>query len=294
MSAQVAAPALRPVAVEADSRPKRRRLIRTRSGQVGLALVVLLVAAAMFAPLLSPFTYTDTAFDRTLQPPFWVAGGDLVHPLGTDQLGRDLFARLLFGARTSLLIGAGAVVLAGAIGVTAGLVGGYSGGRLDDLIGRAADLQLAFPPVFVAIAIMGVVGQSLLNLILVLGLVSWVQYARVARASTLSIKHLEFVEAARTLGAPTWRVVLRHIAPNALPPITAIATVNVSTMIMAEAGLSFLGLGVQPPTPAWGSMLAESRDAWAIAPWNAVFPGLAIFLTVLGINMLGAGLTDET
>jgi peptide/nickel transport system permease protein len=294
VSAQVAAPALRPVAVEPDARPKRRRLIRTRSGEVGLALVVLLVAAAVFAPLLSPFTYTDTAFDRTLQPPFWVAGGDLVHPLGTDQLGRDLFARLLFGARTSLLIGTGAVVLAGAIGVTAGLVGGYSGGRLDDLIGRAADLQLAFPPVFVAVAIMGVVGQSLLNLILVLGLVSWVQYARVARASTLSIKHLEFVEAARTLGAPSWRVVLRHIAPNALPPITAIATVNVSTMIMAEAGLSFLGLGVQPPTPAWGSMLAESRDAWAVAPWNAVFPGLAIFLTVLGINLLGAGLTDET
>jgi peptide/nickel transport system permease protein len=293
MTMQVATPAARPLAVAPEPRPRRRRLMRSRSAELGLVLVMLIVLAAVFAPLLSPFGYTDTAFDHTLQPPFWLPGGSLVHPLGTDQLGRDLWSRLVYGARTSLLVGVGAVALAGTIGVTAGVVAGYAGGWLDDLVGRAADLQLAFPPVFLAIAIMGVIGQSLLNLVLVLGLVSWVQYARVARGSTLAIKQLEYVDAARTLGAHTARVLMRHVGPNVMPPIAAIATVSVSTMIMAEAGLSFLGLGVQPPTPAWGSMLAETRDAWAVAPWSAVFPGLAIFLTVLGINLLGSGLIGE-
>jgi peptide/nickel transport system permease protein len=242
--------------------------------------------------LLTPYSFADQALDRTLQPPFWAARGSLLHPLGTDQLGRDVWSRLVYGSRTSLVVGVGAVVLAGLIGVTAGIVAGYAGGKVDDLIGRVADLQLAFPPVFLAIAIMAVIGQSLLNLVVVLGVVSWVQYARVARSSALTIKHLEYVEAARALGAPVLRILVRHVTPNALPPILAIATISVSTMIMAEAGLSFLGLGVQPPTPTWGGMLAESRDAWTVAPWNAVFPGLAIFLTVLGLNLLGDGLRD--
>jgi peptide/nickel transport system permease protein len=293
MSTVVAAPAARLAEAAPPRRTRRWRLIRTRGGQVGLVIVAVMALAALAAPLLTAHTVSDMALDRTLLPPFWVSGGNLQYPLGTDQLGRDVLTRLLFGARTSLIIGVGAVALAGAIGVSAGIVGGYLGGTVDDVLGRAADLQLAFPPIFLAIAVMAVVGQSFLNLVLVLGVVSWVQYARVARSSTLNVKHLEYVEAALALGAPVRRVLWAHITPNVLGPIIAIATVNVSTMIMAEAGLSFLGLGVQPPTPSWGGMLAESRDAWSVAPWNAILPGLAIFLTVLGINLLGSELAHE-
>lgn len=268
-------------------------LVRTRTAQVGLLIVLVVTAGAVLAPLLTSHSVADTDLGHTLLPPVWVAGGNSQYPLGTDQLGRDVLARLLYGARTSLIVGIGAVALAGVVGVAAGVVGGYAGGALDDLLGRAADLQLAFPPIFLAIAVMAIVGQSLLNLVVVLGVVSWVQYSRVARSSTLDVKHLEYVEAAIALGAPVGRVLWRHVTPNVLQPIVAIATVNVSTMIMAEAGLSFLGLGVQPPTPSWGSMLAESRDAWAVAPWNAVLPGLAIFVTVLGINLLGSEVAHD-
>lgn len=292
MSTVVAIPATARTEPPAPGHPKWR-LVKTRSGQVGLTIVILVVAAAIFAPFLTTHSVSDTALDHTLLPPVWLAGGNVQYPLGTDQLGRDILARLVFGARTSLTVGIGAVALAGAIGVTAGIAGGYAGGALDDVIGRLADLQLAFPPIFLAIAVMAVVGRSFVNLVLVLGVVSWVQYARVARSSTLSVKHLEYVEAAIAIGARTPRVLWWHITPNVLPPIIAIATVNVSTMIMAEAGLSFLGLGVQPPTPSWGGMLAESRDAWAVAPWNAILPGLAIFVTVLGINLLGSEIAHE-
>jgi peptide/nickel transport system permease protein len=248
---------------------------------------------AVFAPLLAPYPYDQVSLGDTLQAPMWAAGGSPGHPLGTDQLGRDVLSRVIFGARTSLLVGIGAVLLAGVVGVFAGICAGYAGGSLDDIVGRLAEVQLAFPPIFLAIAIMAVIGHSLLNVVVVLGFVSWVQYQRVARASTLAVKHHAFVEAARALGASPARVLLRHILPNVLPALTAIATVSVSTMIMAEAGLSFLGLGVQPPLPAWGGMLAESRDVWEVGPWNALFPGVAILVTVLGINLVGAGLTDD-
>jgi peptide/nickel transport system permease protein len=292
MSAVVAA-AAEPRVELTLARPTRRRLVRTRSGQVGLLISIGVSLAAVFAPLLTSHSFDAVAFDHILSPPFWTPGGSLQYPLGTDQLGRDTLARLLYGARTSLIIGIGAVALAGAIGVSLGIIAGYAGGWLDDLIGRVADLQLAFPPIFLAITVMAVVGQTFLNLVLVLGVVSWVQYARVSRSSTLAVKHLDYVGAARALGAPVGRILWRHVTPNVLQPVVAIATVNVSTMIMAEAGLSFLGLGVPPPTPSWGSMLAESRDAWAVAPWNAILPGLAIFVAVLGINLLGGELAHE-
>ncbi len=275
--------------------PRRAPRFRLRRGPtVGLVLVSLVVAVAIFAPLLAPYPYDQVSFGETLRPPMWVAGGGASHPLGTDQLGRDLLSRVIFGARTSLFVGVGAVMLAGVIGVLAGICAGYAGGRTDALINRLAEVQLAFPPIFLAIAILAVVGQSLLNVVLVLGIVSWVQYQRVARANTLAVKHNAYVEAARALGAAPGRVLLRHILPNVLPALVAIATVSVSTMIMAEAGLSFLGLGIQPPLPAWGGMLADSRDVWEVAPWTPFFPGAAILLTVLGINLLGAGLTDDT
>jgi peptide/nickel transport system permease protein len=292
MSATFTVAAAKPNETSVPAR-RKRRMVRTRGGQVGLVIAAVVIVAAILAPLIAPHPFDAVAFDHILSPPFWAAGGSPRYLLGTDQLGRDVLSRLIYGARTSLIIGIGAVVLAGIVGTTLGIVGGYAGGSVDDLIGRAADLQLAFPPIFLAITVMAVVGQTFLNLVLVLGVVSWVQYARVARSSTLAVKHLEYVGAARALGAPVGRILLRHVAPNVLQPVIAIASVSVSTMIMAEAGLSFLGLGVQPPTPSWGGMLAESRDAWAIAPWNAILPGLAIVVTVLSINLLGSELTGE-
>jgi peptide/nickel transport system permease protein len=253
-------------------------------------MVLLVVLVAVFAPLLAPHNYQEQQLPKLLLPPFWDPRADPAYPLGTDHLGRDLLSRIVFGARTSLLVGAGGVAIAGAIGIALGLVAGYFGGLADDAIMRLVDVQLSFPPIFLVIAIMAVVGQSLLNLVLVLGLATWVQYARVVRGSTLSVRDKEFVEGARAAGAGHSRILLRHVLPNILPPVVVIATVNVSTLILAEAALSFLGLGVQPPTPAWGTMLAEGREVFRIAWWNAVFPGLAILFTVMGVNLLGDGL----
>jgi peptide/nickel transport system permease protein len=287
-------------AVVGDDRPTRRgagvrrlRASRSPMSAAGLAIVTVVVLTTVLAPLLAPHDYADQQLSKALTPPFWQPRGDPSYPLGTDHLGRDLLSRILFGARTSLLVGTGGVAIAGTIGVILGLLGSYFRGLTDDVIMRLVDIQLSFPPIFLVIAVMAVVGQSLFNVVLVLGLATWVQYARVARGSALSIREKEFVEGVRALGAGDTRIILRHILPNILPPIGVIATVNVSTLILAEAALSFLGLGVQPPTPAWGSMLAEAREVFRIAWWTAVFPGLAILLTVLGINLLGDGLQDR-
>jgi peptide/nickel transport system permease protein len=264
-----------------------------RTAVVGAVIVSLVVLTAVAAPLLAPHDYAEQQLSKALAPPFWEKGAEATYPLGTDHLGRDMLSRIIFGTRTSLLVGAGGVLIAGTIGIALGLVAGYYGRRVDDLIMRLVDVQLSFPPIFLVIAIMAVIGQSLGNVVLVLGVVTWVQYARVVRASTLSVKQREFVEAARSLGAGGPRIIVRHVLPNILPPILVIATVNVSTLILAEAALSFLGLGVQPPTPAWGTMLSEGREVYRIAWWNAVFPGLAILVTVLGVNLLGDGLEER-
>lgn len=256
----------------------------------GLSIVGLVLVVAVFAPWLAPHDYRDQQLPKVLLPPFWQARADPSYPLGTDHLGRDMLSRILFGARTSLLVGGGGVLIAGSLGVALGLVAGYFGRTVDDVLMRLVDIQLSFPPIFLVIAIMAVIGQSLLNVVLVLGLVTWVQYARVVRGTTLSIKEKDYVEGARACGAGHVRILVRHILPNILPSVVVIATVNVSTLILAEAALSFLGLGVQPPTPAWGTMLAEGREVFRIAWWTAVFPGLAIVLTVLGVNLLGDGL----
>jgi peptide/nickel transport system permease protein len=257
-----------------------------KTAWAGLAIVGLIVLVAVAAPLIAPHDFAEQQLSKALLAPL----EERSYPLGTDHLGRDILSRIVFGARTSLLVGAGGVVIAGTIGIALGLIAGYQGRWVDDLIMRLVDVQLSFPPIFLVIAIMAVIGQSLLNVVVVLGVVTWVQYARVVRASTLSVKQREFVEAARSLGAGGPRIVLRHVLPNILAPILVIATVNVSTLILAEAALSFLGLGVQPPTPAWGTMLSEGREVYRIAWWNAVFPGLAILVTVLGVNLLGDGL----
>jgi peptide/nickel transport system permease protein len=254
---------------------------------IGGAITTTVIVVAVFAPILAPHDYKEQTLRNALLPPSWDERGGSIYLLGTDHLGRDLLSRIIFGARTSLLVGAGAVLVAGSIGTTLGLLAGFVGGRVDDVIMRLADIQLSFSAIFLCIAIMAVIGQGLSKVVIVLGIVSWVQYARVVRGCTLSVKEEPYIEAARAIGASNWRIVTYHILPNISRPLTVITTVNAVRQILNEAALSFLGLGVQPPTPAWGSMLSEAREFFPIAWWNTVFPGLAILVTVLGINLLG-------
>lgn len=272
--------------VEQAPARRRRRLRLPPTVWVGIVMTSLVMLVAIGAPL-APGDPYDQDLGRALLPPFWVDGAGPAYPLGTDYLGRDLASRLAYGARTSLLVGVSAVVLAGLIGVPLGLAAGYFGGWTEICLMRLADAQLAFPPIVLAIGILTTVSSGLVPIVLVLGVIGWVQYARVIRGQTLSLREREFVEAARVLGAGSGRILARHILPNAIGPVLVIATVNVSAMILAEASLSYLGIGVRPPTAAWGTMLSEGRDVFNVAWWNAVLPGLAIVWTVLGINLLG-------
>ncbi|MDR7522088.1 MAG: ABC transporter permease [Armatimonadota bacterium] len=269
------------------SRPGRRR---PPQFYAGAAILALMTAVALLAPWLAPHGYADQDLLRSLQPPAWLPGGDWAYPLGTDRLGRDLCSRLMVGARVSIAVALLSVLLGGGLGTMLGLAAGYFGGRVDRTISRLIDVQLSFPPVFVAIAIMAALGQSLVKLIVVLALVTWVQYARVARANTLSVREREFVAAARALGAAEGRILSRHVLPSILPPLLVVGAVNMSNVILAEAALSFLGLGVQPPVPAWGSMVSDGRTVQSLAWWNTVFPGMAIAVLVVGANLLGDGL----
>jgi peptide/nickel transport system permease protein len=271
------------------------RVIRT--GRHGVALVgaLVIVASAVLAalaPALAPADPIRNDLLSRLTPPMWMDGGSHRHPLGTDTLGRDVVSRLLYGARVSLLVGFAAVLVAGVVGVALGLVAGYYGGRLDDLLMRLGDVQLAFPVLVLAIAVLSVLGASLGNVIVVLGLTGWVTYARIARAETLTLRHREFVESARALGARDAAILWRHILPNVLPPITVVATFSLARTIIAEASLSFLGLGIPPPAPSWGAMLDEGRNYLTTGWWLALFPGLAILALVLGINLVGDWLRD--
>jgi peptide/nickel transport system permease protein len=259
---------------------------------VGTLVIVASVVLAALAPALAPADPIRNDLLARLAPPMWMDGGSARHPLGTDTLGRDVVSRLLYGARVSLLVGFAAVLVAGVVGVALGLVAGYYGGRLDDLLMRVGDVQLAFPVLVLAIAVLSVLGASLGNVIIVLGLTGWVTYARITRAETLSLRHRDFVEGARALGARDAAILWRHILPNVLPPITVVATFSVVRTIIAEASLSFLGLGIPPPAPSWGAMLDEGRNYLTTGWWLALFPGLAILALVLGINLVGDWLRD--
>ncbi|MBA2448767.1 MAG: ABC transporter permease [Chloroflexi bacterium] len=258
---------------------------------VGGTVLLALVLAAVFAPLLAPADPLKTGFSTRVKPPA-ILGYDSAFLLGSDNLGRDILSRLLYGGRISLALAALAVVCSALLGVTLGLVSGYAGGWVDDVVMRVVDVQLSFPVIMLAIAVIAVVGTSPTALVGVLVLAGWVVYARTVRASVLSLKHQEYVQAARALGAGDLRIVVRHVLPNTQAPILVIATVQVATMILLESGLSFLGLGVQPPQPSWGSMLAEGRDYLSNAWWLATVPGIAISLAVLGANLVGDGLRD--
>jgi peptide/nickel transport system permease protein len=270
-----------------------RRLTARRTALFGLVVVVLVVVTALAAPLLSPFDPVEQDLgDLRLKDPGFRDAAGRVHPLGTDHLGRDLLARVIYGARPALMVGLAAVAISGMIGMAAGLVSGYFGGRVDDVLMRLADIQLAFPFILLAIAVIGVLGPSLKTIIIVIGVSSWVVYARIVRAAVLTLREREFVQAALALGSGDVRVVLRHILPNALTPWLVVATLDMARVIVIESALSFLGLGVQPPTPTWGGMLADGRVYISTAWWLATFPGLAILVTVLGINLFGDGLRD--
>jgi peptide/nickel transport system permease protein len=251
------------------------------------------VVTALGAAWLSPFDpIAQDIGDRRLKPPLWRDDAGGLHVLGTDHLGRDLFARVIHGAQPALLVGVAAVTISGFLGMGIGLVAGYFGGRLDDVLMRLADIQLAFPFILLAIAVIGIVGPSLVTIIVVIGVSSWVIYARIVRGAVLSLREREFVQAALALGSGDGRVLLRHILPNALTPWLVVATLDMARVIVIESALSFLGLGVQPPTPTWGGMLADGRIYISTAWWLATFPGLAILVTVLGINLFGDGLRD--
>jgi peptide/nickel transport system permease protein len=265
---------------------------RDRLAQLGLAIVAATLVAAVVAPALAPADPVRNDLLARLTPPVWLPGGSWEHPLGTDTLGRDVVSRLLYGARVSLIVGFSAVVVAGVLGLALGLVAGYYGGRLDDALMRLGDVQLAFPALVLAVAVLAVVGSGLGTIVVVLGVTGWVTYARIARGEALSLRHREFVEGARALGAGDAAILWRHVLPNVLPSITVVATFSIARTIIAEASLSFLGLGLPPPAPSWGAMLDEGRNYLTTGWWLALFPGLAILAVVLGINVVGDWLRD--
>lgn len=271
-----------------------RSMVRARWPLVALLVLVVLVGLAMFGPEIAPKDPNRQNILVRLQPPMVEnAAGEVEYALGTDALGRDVLSRLIYGARISLLVGLTAVLIGGTLGTTLGMVAGYFGGRIDDVIMRLADIQLAFPFILLAIMFLVVLGQGVLNLILILGVGQWVTYARIARGQTISQREKEFVEAARGLGASTASILFRSVLPNILAPLIVIASFNIASVILSEAALSFLGLGVPPTVPTWGGMLAESRDQIIAGRWwLSVFPGVAIMLTVLSFNILGDWLRD--
>jgi len=279
-------------AVPATHPPRRiaalswRRLVRSPNLVVGAAMLALVVGPAIFAPQIAPHSPIDQAFTDQLLPP------SPPHLFGTDEFGRDVFSRVLYGARVALVIGVLADGIAAGLGVVLGVLSGYLGGRVDAVVMRSVDVVLAFPYLLLAMVVVTILGPSLINAMIAIGIVYTPQFARLVRAAVLAIKEQEFVEAAGAIGAGVARVLGRHILPNILSPIIVMATLTVGFTIVETAGLSFLGLGASPPTPEWGSMLATGRSFMLTAPWIATFPGLAILVTVVGFNLMGDGLRD--
>ena len=253
---------------------------------LGLIIVLGVTFAAVFAPLIAPFDPNELHLDAILKAPC------AEFPLGTDRLGRDVLSRLLYGGRVSLWVGFVAVGISISIGALLGLVSGYFGGLVDEIVMRFVDIMLCFPSFFLILAVVAFLGPSLFNVMVVIGLTSWMGVARLVRAETLTLREREFVSAARLAGTSTWRIMPRHILPNAMAPVTISAILGIGGAILIESGLSFLGLGVQPPQASWGNMLMDGKSVIEEASWLSLFPGLAILITVLGYNLLGESLRD--
>ncbi len=269
-----------------------RKLLENKGAIFGLVMVLGVVFAAVLAPVLSPHDPIFQDVEKRLLPPIGQTGADPSFLLGTDHLGRDIVSRLIYGARISIVISVSAVIFSAVLGTIIGLFSGFYGGKVDNIFMRIADVQLAFPFILLAIAIIAVLGPSLQNIIIVMGITGWVIYARVVRAEVLSLREKEFITSVRALGGSNGRIIFKHLLPNVIPPIIVIITLEMARMIIMEAALSFLGLGIQPPTPTWGGMLADGRVYLATSWWLATFPGLVIMLVVLGINLLGNWLRD--
>lgn len=260
---------------------------------VGSAVVVVLFALlAVFAPWIAPQDPYASDLFRRLQPPAWMEGGEWAFPLGCDSLGRDILSRAIYGARVSMFIGVAVMLVAAAVGMLAGLAAGYLRGATDVVISRVVDVLLGFPYLILAIGLMAVMGPGLGNIVLALAIKEWVLPCRVVRAETLAAREMEYVEAARALGASRTHIMLREILPNVLSPLVVVSTFRMATIIIMEASLSFLGLGVQPPVPSWGSMVADGRQFLIGAWWVSTFPGVMILLLVLAINLASQGLRD--
>lgn len=268
-----------------------KHYLDSRLAAFGLALVLIVVFAALFGHWLMPFDPDAQDILQRLKPPLW-RGDEGMHLLGTDALGRDIFSRLIAGARVSLLVGVASVVISGAIGVTLGLVAGYEDRYAGRILMAITDIQLAIPFLVLALAMAAVVGPSLWNIIAILGLTNWVQYARVVRAECLVLREREFIQAAQTMGISVPMILIRHLLPNVMSSVIVISSLLVAKMILFESSLSFLGLGVPPETPTWGTMISEGRNYIGNAWWVATVPGFAIFFTVVGINLVGDRLRD--
>lgn len=259
----------------------------SRTTWAGAAIVAIVVLAAIGAPWLAPYDPAAQELASRLDAP------SVSHPFGLDELGRDILSRVIVGTRVSLLVGLVVVGVSAAVGTIFGSLAGYYGGRIDQAISRVMDVLLAFPGILLAIALVAVLGPSLRNVVLALTVIGWVGYARLVRGQVLRARELEYVVAARALGASTWRVLLRHVLPSALPAVSVQSTLGMAGAILSEAALSFLGLGVQPPTPSWGTMINGGRAHLLDAPHLTIFPGLCLALVVLGFNFLGDGLRDR-
>jgi ABC-type dipeptide/oligopeptide/nickel transport system permease subunit len=281
-----------PIRTRSEGQATLRRLLRLRWGLAAGGILLLIVASSALAPWIAPQDPLAVNIRHRLAPPAWMEGGTTQHLLGTDPVGRDLLSRMIYGGRVSLVIGVAAVILSASIGVLLGLGAGYIGGGTDWAIMTIINVMLTFPFVLLALAVIAVLGPSLVNMIIVLGVAGWPIYARVVRAETMAIREREFVLAGRALGMSHTRIVFRQILPNLVSAIVVIATLQVAQVIILESFLSFLGLGIQPPTPAWGNMLGEGRVYMLNSWWIAAFPGLAIFVTTLAINLMGNALRD--
>ena len=275
-----------PDQLESPARRALRRLVRRKGAVVGMAVIATFILLALFAPVIAPYDPIATSWTLVRKPP------SALHWFGTDELGRDVLSRVIYGARASLLAGAISVGIAVCIGVPFGLLSGYRGGVIDALISRITDAMLACPFLILAIALAAFLGPSLGNAMIAIGITTTPIFIRLTRGQTMNVKVEDYVEAARAMGNPRWRIALFHILPNIMPALLVQATLSIAAAIIAEAALSFLGLGQQPPTPSWGSMLNSAQRFLTTAPWMALWPGLGIFLVVLSFNLVGDGLRD--